>query len=85
LGRNIGSGGNRIPTQYGRVNIGYGTPRTNGNTIISVQNNAGQSIFRLDVDALHSVHMHIPSITKAHIPIGSIVSGVASGIRRLLK
>jgi len=77
--------GKTIKPQYGRVNIGYGTPKTNGNTIISIQNNAGRSIFRLDVDALHSVHMHIPSITKEHIPIGSIVAGIASGIRQLLK
>lgn len=66
--------------QYGKVNIGYGTPKTNGSTIISVQNNAGKRMFSLDFDANKAVHMHLPNIfPKKHIPIGSIIPGLYSG------
>ena len=69
--------------QYGKVNAGYGTPRTNGNTLISIQNNAGKRIFSLDMDSFHAVHMHLPKIfPNRHIPIGSIFSGIYSGVRQ---
>jgi len=70
--------------QYGRANIGYGTPKTNGNTIISIQNNAGKSVFRLDADAINMLHMHYGK-TKATMAIhrtGIIrtIAGVISGV-----
>jgi len=56
--------GRTAKPQYGRANIGYGNPATNGNTLISIQNKAGKSLFRLDVDAVNLLHMHYGA-TKA--------------------
>lgn len=57
--------GTTAKPQYGKVNIGYGNPATNGNTLISIQNNAGKSVFRLDADAKNMLHMHYGSTKKA--------------------
>lgn len=69
--------------QYGRANIGYGNPKTNGNTIISIQNKAGKSVFRLEADAINMLHMHYGK-TKAAMALhrtGIIqtIVGVISG------
>ena len=74
--------GKTAKSQYGKVNIGYGTPRTNGSTLVSVQNNAGQRLFSLDLDAMHAVHMHLPKVfPKVHIPVGAIFSGIYGGTK----
>ena len=75
--------GKTAKPQYGRANVGYGTPRTNGSTLISIQNNAGKRIFSLDFDASNAVHMHLPKLlSKTHIPIGAIGSGIYAGVRQ---
>ena len=75
--------GKTAKPQYGKVNAGYGTPKTNGNTLISIQNNAGKRIFSLDLDSIHSVHMHLPKLLPGkHIPIGAICSGIYAGGRQ---
>lgn len=47
--------GKTAKPQYGKANIGYGNPNTNGNTLISVQNSAGKSVFRLEADAAYAL------------------------------
>ena len=75
--------GKTAKSQYGKINIAYGTPKTNGLTLISLQNKAGKRIFSLDFDSLHAIHMHLPKILPGkHIPIGSILSGVYTGARK---
>ena len=66
--------------QYGKVNIGYGTPNANGMSIASFQNNLGKRVFGLDIDIVNGIHMHLPYILPdEHIPIGSIVTGIIAG------
>ena len=75
--------GKTAKPQYGKVNAGYGTPKTNGTTLVSFQNNAGKRVFSVDFDAVHAVHMNLPMLApKAHIPIGSVVSGVYAGTKQ---
>ena len=75
--------GKTAKPQYGKVNAGYGTPKTNGNTLISIQNNAGKRMFSLDLDSIHAVHMHLPKILPGkHIPIGAISLGIYAGVRQ---
>ena len=75
--------GKTAKPQYGKVNAGYGTPKTNGNTLISIQNNAGKRMFSLDLDSIHAVHMHLPKLFPGkHIPIGAIGSGIYAGVRQ---
>ena len=75
--------GKTAKPQYGKANIGYGTPKTSGNTLLSIQNKAGKCIFRFDMDAVNAVHMHLPQLlSKTHIPIGSIGTGLYSGVKR---
>lgn len=75
--QDVGTIGKTAKPQYGRVNFGYGTPRTNGTTLISIQNRAGKRIFSFDFDSDHAVHMHLPKILpKRHIPIEAISSGI---------
>ncbi len=75
--------GSTAKPQYGNVNIGYGNSATNGNTIISIQNNAGKSLFRLEADAVNMLHMHYGA-TKAALKIHrtgiiNTIAGVLSG------
>ena len=73
--------GKTAKPQYGKVNAGYGTPKTNGSTVLSVQNNAGKRMFSLDLDAVNGVHAHLPKLfPNKHIPVGSILSGAYSGV-----
>ncbi len=77
--------GSTAKPQYGKVNIGYGNPATNGNTIISIQNKAGKSLFRLEADAVNMLHMHYGA-TKAALRIhrtGIIrtIAGVLSSVK----
>ena len=73
--------GETMKSQYGKINAGYGTPKTNGNTLLSIQNNVGKRMFSIDLDSVHAVHMHLPKILpKAHIPIGAIGSGIYGGV-----
>lgn len=51
------------PTK-GRVEIGYGTPSTKGYTAINVNNSAGKSVFRIDVDSIHAIHAHYGATKK---------------------
>lgn len=60
--------GKTAKPQYGKAIIGYGNPNTNGNTLISVQNSAGKSVFRLEADAANMLHMHYGA-TKAAMRI----------------
>ena len=60
--------GSTAKPQYGKVNVGYGNPSTNGNTIISLNNNAGKSVFRIEADAVNILHMHYGK-TKAALKI----------------
>lgn len=77
--------GTTSKSQYGKVNIGYGNPKTNGNTLISIQNNAGKTFFRLDADAQNMLHMHY-GFTKSSMKIHrtAIINtaiGIMSGVR----
>ncbi len=75
--------GKTAKPQYGKVNIGYGTPKTHGSTLISIQNKAGKRMFSLDFDSFHAVHIHLPRIfPRKHIPIGAIFSGIYAGARQ---
>ncbi len=76
--------GSTAKQRYGRVNIGYGNPATNGNTLISIQNSAGKSVFRLEADAVNMLHMHYGT-TKAAMKIHRtgairIIAGVITGV-----
>ena len=75
--------GTTAKEQYGRVNIGYGNPSKNGNTLISVQNKAGKTLFHLDADSINMLHMHYKSAKKAitvhRIGIINTLAGVIAG------
>ncbi len=76
--------GNTAKSQYGKVNLGYGNPKTNGNTLISFQKKSGKTYFRLDVDAVNMLHMHYGSTKKAmqihRSGIINAIAGVISGV-----
>ena len=68
--------------QYGRVNMGYGTPKTNGNTLLSIQNSSGKSIFRIEADACNMLHLHYgktkSALAKHRTAIVNFIAGVFS-------
>ena len=80
--------GSTVNPNYGRITIGYGTK--NGNTLINISNSAGKSIFRIDADPVHFIHMHFKDAyhgSKYHrkelteIAFG-LISGFIEGLKK---
>lgn len=70
---------------HGRVDIGYGNPKYNGNTILSVNNKAGSSRFRIDTDANNLLHLHYGRTSKLRsihrTGLVKFIAGGLSGVR----
>jgi hypothetical protein len=73
----IGKTGNK---SYGIITA-YTTPKVQGITL-NLANGAGKSVFRVEFDATHLWHYHLPSSfgTNAHVPLGPTIDSIFSSV-----